>query len=46
MVKPGQTAEDADYVDGISGGTMTSQGVNAMLKQGIGQYVEYFNKEK
>lgn len=46
VVKPGQTAEDADYVDGISGGTMTSQGVNAMLKQGIGQYVEYFNKEK
>lgn len=46
VVKPGQIDESADYVDGISGGTMTSQGVNAMLKEGIGQYVEYFNKEK
>jgi len=45
VVKPGQTFEGADYVDGVSGGTMTSQGVNAMLKQGIGQYVEFFNKE-
>ncbi len=45
VVKPGKTFEDADYVDGVSGGTMTSQGVNAMLKQGIGQYVGFFNKE-
>lgn len=45
VVKPGKTCEEADYVDGVSGGTMTSQGVNAMLKQGIEQYVGFFNKE-
>jgi Na+-transporting NADH:ubiquinone oxidoreductase subunit C len=44
VVKPGKTAKGLDYVDGISGGTMTSQGVNNMLKEGMGQYVEFLNK--
>ena len=38
VVKPGQTAEGMDYVDGISGGTITSKGVDAMLMNCIGQY--------
>jgi len=45
VVKPGKTCEESDYVDGVSGGTMTSQGVDAMLKQGMGQYVGFFNEE-
>lgn len=45
VVKSGNVVEDADYVNGISGGTMTSQGVNAMLKQGLEQYVGFFYKE-
>lgn len=45
VVKPGKSCETSDYVDGVSGGTMTSQGVNAMLKQGLEQYVGFFNKE-
>ena len=31
VVKNGQKVEDKDYVDGISGGTLTSNGVNDML---------------
>ncbi|MBP1665091.1 MAG: nqrC, partial [Bacteroidetes bacterium] len=38
VVKNGQTAEGMDYVDGISGGTITSKGVDAMLMNCIGQY--------
>lgn len=45
VVKKGNVVEEADYVDGVSGGTMTSQGVDAMIMQGIGQYVEFLNKE-
>lgn len=37
IVKPGQRA-DRDYVDGISGGTITSKGVEDMLLKSIGQY--------
>lgn len=44
IVKPGKIDETKDYVDGISGGTITSQGVDAMLKDGLGQYVNYLNK--
>ncbi|OJV39196.1 MAG: NADH:ubiquinone reductase (Na(+)-transporting) subunit C [Bacteroidales bacterium 36-12] len=40
IVKPGQTAE-RDYVDGISGGTITSNGVESMLMNCIGQYEQY-----
>ncbi|MDR3338603.1 MAG: NADH:ubiquinone reductase (Na(+)-transporting) subunit C [Candidatus Symbiothrix sp.] len=38
VVKAGKTVQGQDYVDGISGGTITSQGVNAMLKASIGAY--------
>lgn len=41
VMKPGQTAEGRDYVDGISGGTITSKGVEAMLLKSIGQYEAY-----
>ncbi len=41
VVKPGNTATDRDYVDGISGGTITSKGVNAMLLQSIGAYEKF-----
>lgn len=46
VVKPGQTAAGKDYVDGISGGTITSQGVDAMLSSGIGNnYVNFLSKK-
>ena len=38
VVKPGQVAQGQDYIDGISGGTITSQGVDAMLKSSLGAY--------
>lgn len=38
IVKPGKTAVGQDYVDGISGGTITSQGVNAMLLESLKGY--------
>lgn len=41
VVKPGQIAEGQDYVDGISGGTITSKGVETMLLKSIGQYEAY-----
>lgn len=44
IVKPGAVNESADYVDGISGGTITSQGVDAMLRDGLGQYVQFLKQ--
>jgi Na+-transporting NADH:ubiquinone oxidoreductase subunit C len=41
VVKPGQTAAGRDYVDGISGGTITSKGVDAMLLNSVGQYSNF-----
>jgi Na+-transporting NADH:ubiquinone oxidoreductase subunit C len=41
IVKPGKSAAGQDYVDGISGGTITSQGVNSMLESSIGAYTEF-----
>lgn len=41
VVKPGQTASGRDYVDGISGGTITSKGVDAMLLNSVGQYSNF-----
>ncbi len=46
IVKPGKTAPGQDYVDGISGGTITSQGVNAMLQSSIGAYHEFLKKKE
>jgi len=44
VVKAGQTIEGQDYVDGISGGTITSKGVNAMLLNSIGEYKNFLLK--
>ena len=44
IVKPGQHVEDKDYVDGISGGTITSKGVEKMLLSSIGQYEPFLNQ--
>jgi len=45
VVKQGKSAHGQDYVDGISGGTITSRAVNDMLKSSIGEY-EMFLKKK
>lgn len=43
VVKNGQRpAGDEDYVDGISGGTITSKGVGAMLDSSLSPYRNYF----
>lgn len=41
VVKPGQTNSEKDYVDGISGGTITSKGVDAMLLKSVGEYKNF-----
>lgn len=41
VVKPGQSVSDRDYVDGISGGTITSKGVDAMLLNSVGEYERF-----
>jgi Na+-transporting NADH:ubiquinone oxidoreductase subunit C len=41
VVKPGQTTSNRDYVDGISGGTITSKGVDAMLLTSVGDYMDF-----
>jgi len=46
IVKSGKTAQGQDYVDGISGGTITSQGVDAMLKGSVGAYEKFLSKGK
>lgn len=44
VVKPGQSVANRDYVDGISGGTITSKGVNAMLLESVGKYKDFLMK--
>jgi Na+-transporting NADH:ubiquinone oxidoreductase subunit C len=44
VVKPGKTAEGKDYVDGISGGTITSRGVDAMLRSSLEFYVPFLSR--
>jgi Na+-transporting NADH:ubiquinone oxidoreductase subunit C len=41
VVKPGQTNSRKDYVDGISGGTITSKGVDNMLLNSVGRYKNF-----
>lgn len=38
IVKPGKSVDGMDFVDGISGGTITCQGVDAMLLNGLEAY--------
>lgn len=44
VVKPGKTLADRDYVDGISGGTLTSNGVHEMLWSCIHEYLPYIEQ--
>jgi Na+-transporting NADH:ubiquinone oxidoreductase subunit C len=46
IVKPGKTADGKDYVDGISGGTITSRGVNDMLLSSLEFYVPFLTAGK
>lgn len=41
VVKQGKSVADRDYVDGISGGTITSKGVDAMLYDSVGEYKNF-----
>lgn len=41
VVKPGKSVVGQDYVDGISGGTITSQGVSNMLYDSLSGYVKF-----
>lgn len=41
VVKAGKVLADQDYVDGISGGTLTSDGVHAMLLSCIAPYQQF-----
>jgi Na+-transporting NADH:ubiquinone oxidoreductase subunit C len=41
IVKPGQTVAGKDCVDGVSGGTITSRGVDAMLASSLEFYVPF-----
>jgi Na+-transporting NADH:ubiquinone oxidoreductase subunit C len=46
IVKPGKTAQGRDYVDGISGGTITSKGVDHMIENSLRHYVEFLKTIK
>lgn len=41
VVKKGKSVSSRDYVDGISGGTITSQGVEKMLYESVGDYKNF-----
>lgn len=41
IVKPGKSVQGKDYVDGITGGTITSAGVDRMIQQSLERYVEF-----
>ncbi|MCL1938351.1 MAG: NADH:ubiquinone reductase (Na(+)-transporting) subunit C [Candidatus Azobacteroides sp.] len=45
IVKAGKSVQGQDYVDGISGGTITSKGVDAMLHSCMEAYVPFLTKE-
>lgn len=45
VVKPGKSAVGQDYVDGISGGTITSQGVDEMLFNSLNGYVKFLTSQ-
>jgi Na+-transporting NADH:ubiquinone oxidoreductase subunit C len=46
VVKPGRSKPGQDYVDGISGGTLTSNGVNDMLLTCLDSYTEFLKSNK
>ncbi|MCC8094718.1 MAG: NADH:ubiquinone reductase (Na(+)-transporting) subunit C [Tannerellaceae bacterium] len=45
VVKPGKSVAGQDYVDGISGGTITSQGVDKMLYDSLNGYVQFLTSK-
>ena len=45
IVKKGKSAAGQDYVDGISGGTITSQGVDRMLFNSLNGYVKFLTSQ-
>lgn len=46
VTKPGQEAPEEHSVDGISGGTITSKGLEQMLLNDFSKYKEFLNKKK
>lgn len=46
IAKVGQVAPEEHKVDGISGGTITSKGLEDMLKDDFASYEEFLNKKK
>jgi Na+-transporting NADH:ubiquinone oxidoreductase subunit C len=46
IAKVGQVAPEEHKVDGISGGTITSKGLENMLKDDFASYEEFLNKKK
>lgn len=44
VCKPGQEPKEGSYVNGISGGTITSQGVEKMLRESLEPYTQYLKK--
>lgn len=46
VVKPGKADPSRDYVDGITGGTLTSKGVNNMLHDVLTEYEPFLNNLK
>lgn len=46
VVKPGKPAEGQDYVDGISGGTLTSNGVHDMLHHSLAPFQKFLETYK
>jgi Na+-transporting NADH:ubiquinone oxidoreductase subunit C len=46
VVKPGKSISNRDYVDGISGGTITSQAVDKMMANCLSQYEKFITGNK
>jgi len=46
VLKTGQTAKDRDAVDGVSGGTITSKGLEAMLENSLKAYQTFFHTKQ
>ncbi|ALO17409.1 NADH:ubiquinone reductase (Na(+)-transporting) subunit C [Salinivirga cyanobacteriivorans] len=46
VVKGGAPDDDPHAVDAISGGTITSNGLDAMLEDNLGSYVTYFKQQQ
>ena len=48
VVKKGKATDPATEVDGVTGATLTSNGVGAMLREGLGKYLPFLkdNKQK